>query len=56
MLAHSITTEEWIEYSKKESVRKIAKKMLEKGSDVIFVSECTGLSIDEVNEISDGIL
>ena len=31
----------------------IARKMLEKGSDVSFISECTGLSIDEINNIEN---
>ena len=29
----------------------IAKKMLEKNSDIDFISECTGLSIEEINDI-----
>ena len=29
----------------------IAKKMLEKKLDIDFISECTGLNIDEINEL-----
>ena len=29
----------------------IARKMLEKGSDISFISECTGLSIEEINNL-----
>ena len=29
----------------------IAKKMLQKGSDIIFISECTGLSVEEINKL-----
>ena len=29
----------------------IAKKMLEKNSDIDFISECTGLSIEEINDL-----
>ena len=29
----------------------IAKNMLKKNSDVSFISECTGLSIEEINNI-----
>ena len=29
----------------------IAKKMLEKNSDIAFISECTGLSIEEINSL-----
>jgi predicted transposase/invertase (TIGR01784 family) len=30
----------------------IAKRMLEKKSDIYFISECTGLSIDEINNLN----
>ncbi len=29
----------------------IAKKMLERNSDITFISECTGLSIEEINSL-----
>lgn len=29
----------------------IAKKMLEKNSDISFISECTGLTIEEINNL-----
>jgi len=29
----------------------IARKMLEKQSDISFISECTGLSIDEIKKL-----
>lgn len=30
---------------------RIAKKMLDKGSDIDFISECTGLSIDDIEKL-----
>ena len=36
---------------KKERNIEIAKNMLAKNSDVQFISECTGLSIDEINKL-----
>ena len=29
----------------------IAKRMLKKETDINFISECTGLSIEEINEL-----
>lgn len=34
-----------------EEKNKIAKKMLDKGSDIDFISECTGLSIDDIEKL-----
>lgn len=36
---------------KKERNIEIARNMLAKNSDVQFISECTGLSIDEINKL-----
>ena len=36
---------------KNEEKLEIAKKMLEKKSDIDFISECTGLSIEEINSL-----
>ena len=30
---------------------RIAKKLLDKGSDIDFISECTGLSIDDIEKL-----
>ena len=37
--------------AKKEGQIEIARKMLEKGSDINFISDCTGLSIQEINNL-----
>ena len=36
---------------KNEEKLEIAKKMLEKKSDIDFISECTGISIEEINSL-----
>ena len=36
---------------KNEEKIQIARNMLAKNSDVQFISECTGLSIDEINNL-----
>lgn len=36
---------------KQEEKIEIARNMLAKNSDVQFISECTGLSIDEINKL-----
>ena len=37
-----------------ESMEVVALNMLKKGADITFVSEVTGLSIDEINELKNG--
>jgi len=44
-------TEQGIKLGAKQKALETAKKMLEKGSDIDFISECTGLSIEEINNL-----
>ena len=43
--------DEGYEKGKQDEKFEIAKKMLEKNSDIDFISECTGLNIDEINNL-----
>ena len=43
--------DEGYEKGKSDEKLEIAKKMLEKKSDIDFISECTGLSIEEINNL-----
>ena len=36
-------------------ITEIAKNMLKKNSDIDFISECTGLSIEEINDLKKDI-
>lgn len=53
--ARGVALEQAEERGKKEGEKskqiEIAKKMLEKYSDIDFISECTGLSIKEINDL-----
>ena len=43
--------DEGYEKGKQDEKFEIAKKMLEKNSDIDFISECTGLNIDEIDNL-----
>ena len=43
--------DEGYEKGKQDEKFEIAKKMLAKNLDVQFISECTGLNIDEINNL-----
>ena len=51
--ANTIAREEGKEEGLKEKSIEIAKNMLKKGLDVNLISELSGLSVDEVNELKD---
>ena len=48
---HELGRAEGIIEGKKSKQIEIAKKMLSKDSDINFISECTGLSIDEIDNL-----
>ena len=48
---HKEGYQEGIEQGIEQGVKETAKKMLQKGSDIDFISECTGLSTEEINNL-----
>ncbi|CAN5343333.1 hypothetical protein BH10PSE19_BH10PSE19_15450 [soil metagenome] len=44
--------EEGREEGQVEKSREIAKRLLSKGHDVVFIAEITGLSVVEINELN----
>ncbi len=52
-LDNEIVYNNGLEHGKKEGIREIAKNMLLKNFDVSYISEITGLTLEEINSLKE---